>query len=1102
MSAHQEISEHKVFCQALKIGDPAERTAYLDQACRENRQLRYRVETLLMADSKADGFLDSPVSRTTQTGADTPCVTDEDFGSFRLIRRIGSGSMGEVYLVEQKEPYEQIAALKILRSDLVASDMSIRFRREEAFLARMNHPSIPALYQAGETAHGRPYFVMEWIKGVPITQYCSDHELSIRERVELFLKVCRGVQHAHFKGIIHRDLKPENLLVTEIDHSAEPKIIDFGIAKSTVASLGKFPDQTQAHQVVGTLSYMSPEHLSCQGENLNTKSDVYSLGVLLYEILTNEHPYFRELSTADNLSELVQVITDVKPERPSNRLFQQQKPDHQLLSSIRTGKTACKDVRRDLDVIVLKMLEKHPDDRYGTVSQIADDLQCYLDYRPISTCQTPVRVSLKRWCQRNRLVTSLAGVTLVLLTSLTLIATWATRSYQRQQELHQRVSHIRQQLLENQDTQNQGRIARRVTLPTVLQLHHAGDRVQAFGEARKVKHLLQDDLAFQELWNNLSTNISCSNFPKGTRIFAKDFGHPETPWIKLGDVPFVNLEVPQGLVRIKFEHPDCVPRQMVLMLPEGFDEIPPNLLEREPSSIPGMVLISHRKNTKIRSIDNLPVNDDFWIDQYEVTNQEYASFIQAGGYEEEAYWSHLDFIKAENRIPWQQAVGQFVDQTGHYGPASWRNGRYPDDLTECPVDGISWFEAAAYAAYRDKQLPTVDHWRRASYSENPQEWAACSNFTDNLVRVGTRDFIGYFHTYDMFGNVREWCWNQNEQGKNALLGGGVGDADYQFQRPRMSSPWIRKRGNGFRCMKVVNHSEYADLKAKVFNFRRGKIATVKRQSLRELAKWYHYDERLPLNPKLIESDALDGHNDVYRHEVVEIDTSYRESRFKIHICLPRKNRAERTIVYLPGGGRYGSFSEFRLGDAGNIDVELAHRLALEGYMVVFPIYKGTFDRWSGETLFDQFQNNPQLAQADWIHVSQDLFRTVDYLETRNDFTRDQLICMGLSNGSKRAVVTMALDPRFTSGVLLAAGYTNHHRDRPPIHEYQFSIHVRQPILMVTGLHDNLYDYNESQLPLFDDLASEHKKHVLLNANHLPDVDDILKHINSWFDEQL
>ncbi len=323
-----------IFDAALAF-TPAERPAYLAGACGDNLQLRQRVEALLRAHEAAGGFLPeqpapgalaSPPASSPTTATTFIPITEkpgDKIGRYKLREKVGEGGCGVVYVAEQEEPVRRRVAIKVIKLGMDTRSVVARFEAERQALAMMDHPNIAKVLDAGATETGRPYFVMELVRGIRITDYCDQNNLSTRERLDLFTKVCQAIQHAHQKGIIHRDIKPSNILVTLHDGVPVPKVIDFGIAKATEGRLSDLTVYTELHQFIGTPAYMSPEQAEMSGLDIDTRSDIYALGVLLYELLTGKTPFDAKELLEAGLDEMRRTIREKEPVRPSTRLTQE-----------------------------------------------------------------------------------------------------------------------------------------------------------------------------------------------------------------------------------------------------------------------------------------------------------------------------------------------------------------------------------------------------------------------------------------------------------------------------------------------------------------------------------------------------------------------------------------------------------------------------------------------------------------------------------------------------------------------------------------------------------------------------------------------------------
>jgi serine/threonine protein kinase len=372
----------EIFAEAIELPE-AERAAFLARACGGDAALRSRVEQLLAGYDAAGLFMESsPVARAAEE-LDEP--VGARLGHYSIVRKLGEGGCGIVYLAEQHAPVRRLVALKVIKLGMDTRDVIARFEAERQALALMDHPGIARVFDAGATETGRPYFVMEYVDGQPIVRFCDGHSLDLRARLELFARVCAALQHAHQKGVIHRDIKPGNILVSLHDGVPQPKIIDFGIAKATQGRLTEHTVVTSLGQLIGTPAYMSPEQAAAAEDDIDTRSDIYSLGVLLYELLTGRPPYDPKSLVRAGIEEIRRIIREVDPPRPSHSLATL---DHAGLTTLARQRRAAPTqltsaLRRDLDWIVMRCLEKNRERRYGTAAALADDIQRHLRSEPI-----------------------------------------------------------------------------------------------------------------------------------------------------------------------------------------------------------------------------------------------------------------------------------------------------------------------------------------------------------------------------------------------------------------------------------------------------------------------------------------------------------------------------------------------------------------------------------------------------------------------------------------------------------------------------------------------------------------------------------------------
>src|SRR5947209_6530001 len=421
-----------IFGQALEIAGAADRAAFLDEACAGDAALRADVAGLLGALEQAGGFLHRPAAADGGTGAYVPPSEGPGtrVGPYKLLQQIGEGGMGTVFMAEQQEPVRRKVAVKIIKPGMDSAQVLARFEAERQALAMMDHQNIARVLDVGTTASGRPYFVMELVHGVPITQFCDDNQLTPRERLALFVPVCQAIQHAHQKGIIHRDVKPSNVLVTMYDDKPVPKVIDFGVAKAVEQRLTEKTMFTQFGALVGTFEYMSPEQAEMNAFGVDTRSDIYSLGVLLYELLTGTTPLERKRLRAVALDEMVRLIKEEEAPRPSVRLSSSNNLPKIAAARKTEPARLSKLVRGEIDWIVMKCLEKDRSRRYDTASGLARDVERYLADEPVEACPPSARYRLSKFARKYKKPLATVAAFAVLLVAgvvlSTLLAVWAT----------------------------------------------------------------------------------------------------------------------------------------------------------------------------------------------------------------------------------------------------------------------------------------------------------------------------------------------------------------------------------------------------------------------------------------------------------------------------------------------------------------------------------------------------------------------------------------------------------------------------------------------------------------------------------------------------
>ena len=417
-SEHNEAE--RILSRALEFA-LEEREVFLAGACGDDASLRDRVATLLRAHDEADQFLNDGITVEETTVLERPGTM---IGRYKLLQQIGEGGMGAVYMAEQTEPVSRKVALKIIKLGMDTKQVVARFEAERQALALMDHPNIAKVLDAGATEAGRPYFVMELVRGIPVTEYCDKNKLSTKQRLELFIPICQAIQHAHQKGVIHRDIKPSNVMVTLHDGNPVPKVIDFGIAKAVNQKLTEKTLFTNYAQMIGTPAYMSPEQAEMSGLDVDTRTDVYSLGVLLYEILTGTTPFPSQALMSQGYGEMQRIIAEEEPPKPSTRLSTMQNEERTVVARNRSMEVSAlgRVFQGDLDWIVMRTLEKDRTRRYETANGLVEDIRRHLNNEPVNAVAPTFFYQLAKFYRRNRSYMRAALIVVVLLLTATVFS--------------------------------------------------------------------------------------------------------------------------------------------------------------------------------------------------------------------------------------------------------------------------------------------------------------------------------------------------------------------------------------------------------------------------------------------------------------------------------------------------------------------------------------------------------------------------------------------------------------------------------------------------------------------------------------------------------
>ena len=986
----------------------------------------------------------------------------ERIGRYKLLQPIGEGGCGVVYMAEQEEPIRRRVAFKVIKLGMDTKAVIARFEAERQALALMDHPNIAKVLDAGATQAGRPYFVMELVRGIKITEYCDQNHLSTEERLDLFVQICHAIQHAHQKGIIHRDIKPSNILVTVHDGKPLPKIIDFGIAKATSGQV--LTDKTlftAFEQFIGTPAYMSPEQAEMSPLDIDTRSDIYALGVLLYELLTGRTPFGQEELVAAGLSEMRRIIREQEPLRPSTCLSTLGAADQTTVAKRRHVEPPqlIHSMRGDLDWIVMKCLEKDRTRRYQTANGLARDIECHLNHQPVSAAAPTLGYLTAKYVRRHRrkLTTAVAfGLLVVLGTTLSM---WQAR---RVGEAEQERGNLRNV-----------KWALGTALPEIERLLEKDDYPSAFKLVEQARPFVADDPRFQALSARTVSFISIETTPPGAQVFIRDYNDSNPQWEPVGKSPLKEMKVPQGFQRWKISLPEYEGvNGAVSTSPFKPAELKVKL-DKLGTIAPGMVRIQGQKfkaNLLGLDSDTLPMLDlsDYLLDKYEVTNQRFKEFVEAGGYEKSEYWKHK-FIKDGSEMSWDAAMKLLVDQTGRPGPATWKNGEFPRGQEDYPVGGVSWYEAAAYAEFAGKRLPTVYHWSLAAgdwtglNSVLQRTWSIAdvgyiiplSNFgSKGPSPVGSFQGMTAHGVYDMAGNVKEWCFNEVAEGNRVTAGGGWNEPQYMFENADKYPPFFREANFGFRCMKpLADDGVWEQAAVLVHSSIRPALGDQKPCSdevFQAYKKLYDY-EKADLQPVIESAEDISFYS---RREEVSFTAAYGSARIIAYLYTPRTSKPPfQTVIFWPGSSAF-----FLRSTAGYRSTDLFESHTKAGRAFVFPVLWGTFERMPSPEL-----GGKTTALESAIMRVKDFRKTIDYLETRpEEFDTNKLAYEGLSWGGSWGGVLPAIETRIKAVVIISGGLNLGYP--PEYSQVNFTPRIKVPILIQDGTYDSIFPLESNQKP--------------------------------------
>jgi serine/threonine protein kinase/formylglycine-generating enzyme required for sulfatase activity/dienelactone hydrolase len=1064
----EKYQKIKAVFQAILEVEPQNRAAFLEAACQNDAELRHEVERLL--NHYDSGFMEEPVIQ----NADFPAIVEslqlgQRIGRYEIIKRLGAGGMGEVYLAEDGHLNRKVA-LKMLAPHLVADAGSrARFLREARLASALDHPNICTIHEICES-ESYSFISMQYVEGKTLSEVISKQALALESLLSISLQVADALRTAHAQGIIHRDIKSGNILITA---RGQAKVLDFGLAKSLLPN-GEAADVrlTQTGAISGTPAYMSPEQ--ARGERVDYRSDIFSFGVVLYEMVTGRLP-FKKKSQAETMNAIINEphlsVTNVIKETPP-----------------------------ELSAVIDKALAKEPEKRYQDIGFMRDDLTAIL----LETAKNPSS-EIIRLLERlkpippkhsrglsNRAKLSAAAVALV----IGLLAAAGGLLYRHNSNLRWAEESVHR----------------------IEELARQRKFFEAYDIAMQTQGYLPKDETITRLMPIIADEFTLITEPQGANVYVKRYAldangkFPEREFI--GKTPINKLRIARGHYLLYIEKEGYSPIvRTVSFVPEQFDgqvdyNPPPvsiSVKMRTPAEVPeGMVfvpggnyeLVSWRKPT-----NGTAKLGDFLIDKYEVANREYKAFITAGGYLRKEFWKY-PFVKDGKPLSFEVAINEFKDRTGLPAPRSWSNQTYPEGKASHPVTDLSWYEAAAYAEFRGKSLPTIFQWEKAARdgfaiygTGNVFPWGRFqrgdtleyrANFSGkDVLPVDSFEFgMSPFGNYQMAGNVAEWCRNEITEGFTTA-GGSWGEPHYSFGVFAGFPGFYHANTLGFRC--VINLQEGEQGGAKIDPLK--EIPVYRPSSAADFRSWlsfYRYD-KVALDAQVVEVKETDE----WRREKISY-IGKQDERVLAYLYLPKNfKRPLPVIQYLPGADVFWHYSSVPQ----HIENFMSPYIK-SGYAVFAVVLKGFIEREHPNGYKAPPDSSIKYREG-MVNTATDLSRGLDYLETRNDLDHGKTVYWGFSKGAELGLIITAVEKRYCAAVFIGVGIFR--SDEETITEaniINFACHITIPKLMVSGRYDEQFSWETEGQPLYK-LLSEPKHLERFEGGHTPPPEIAVPIISKW-----
>ncbi len=653
---------------------------------------------------------------------------------------------------------------------------------------------------------------------------------------------------------------------------------------------------------------------------------------------------------------------------------------------------------------------------------------------------------------------------------------------------------------------------RQETIPKIIELAELDEYVSAYALAEAAEHYLPNDPVLAELWPRISVTTSIISEPDDVEVFYKRYDAPDDVWVSLGQTPIASLRLPRTVLRWRFEKEGFEPAER---MGESFSgtfrvNLTPGSLPSEMVRVPTLTLEFLLTGFNPPEIE-VP---QFLVNRHEVTNKQYFEFVESGGYKNKDLWEHLSFELDNEVVSWESAMAQFRDSTGRHAPATWEGGTFPDGEENYPVTGVSWFEAAAYARFHGKDLPTIYHWsslaifpswnefelgqgEHVGFGMFRDEMITHSNFSGiGATAVGSNAGTAPFGAHDVAGNVREWSWNATSdiaRGERYILGGSWSDPSYLFTYGIAESAWDRSENNGFRLVQYTDEPDAVSaLRQPVELPRQETISPISDEIFQVYRDLYDYD-RAALNVIAI---SVDTQSSYWTHETVSFDAPYGDERVIAHVFLPKNIEPPYQVV-----AYYPSSSAIYTSTSDDLELPTIDFIIKSGRALVIPVLRGTYERNIG--LDTTWPKNTRAYSDNVIKWIQEFRRTIDYLESRDDMDLDRLAYYGFSWGGWNGPIVLALDDRFETGIFVSGGIPPT-LARPEASSASFAARVKAPVLMISGRHDVLRPVATYQTPMFESIGTpdDLKHHAILEGGHAPPQSQLSREILDWLDQYL